>query len=226
MGFRALSRPLLHSWHLFHKWIQARSGFLTRLLVHRYHNHYILPIVGWCGLRSWQTESYWTREVSCSGWVTCSAIELHCCVPNIKQKVTLSCSLFIIMSEHFENSKSESIGRLLNIITKQRFLTVLGRLWRMKRSYIIGKASRVDIGLRIHFWIYFLWLAYIGGHRCALIQANARGVRGGRLFLLTLLVAHLIIKPWDRDTDLLDLCWILFAVAHELFFFLNDTRRN
>ena len=96
----------------------------------------------------------------------------------------------------------------------------------MKRAYIIWKASRVDIGLRIHFWIYFLWLAYIGGHRCALIQANARGVRGGGLFLLTLLVTHLIVKPWDRDTDLLNLVRILFTVTHEFFFFLNDTRRN
>ena len=39
----------------------------------------------------------------------------------------------------------------------------------MKRAYIIRKASRVDIGLGVHFRIDFLWLANIGRHRCALI---------------------------------------------------------
>ena len=84
----------------------------------------------------------------------------------------------------------------------------------MKRAYIIRKASRVDIGLGVHFRIDFLWLANIGGDRSALIQADAWDVRGCDLLLLTLLVAHLVVKAWNRDTDFLNLCWVFFTIAN------------
>lgn len=99
-------------------------------------------------------------------------------------------------------------------VPKNGFAMREGSEGEVERAYIVRKSSRVDIGLGVHLWIDFLWLAKICRYGSALVHANAWCVRGSGLLLLTLVNTNLVIKSRYGDIDLLNLCWVVLAIIY------------